>query len=110
MALEGAAAVEVLFRSSTLPTNEDLMASRLALFQMVRHPRNTVIKLLSALASDLRPPPMQLICRFYEGPLPPSDARIYSEMYRDFYVEYDVVAQTENAMRGKMFRWFGETK
>lgn len=104
MALEDAVAVEVPFRSSTLPTNEDLMASRPRLIPKGPPPRNTAIKLFSALASDIRPPPMQLIRRFYEGPLPPSDVRIYPEMYRDFYVEYDAVGQTEKAMRGKTFR------
>jgi hypothetical protein len=59
MAIEDAAPL-----LSTPPPTKELVEQRLALFQKVRHPRNTIVKLLSGIAPGIKPLPMDLFRKY----------------------------------------------
>jgi len=42
---------------------------------------------------------IDLIRKFYQGPLPPADQHSWSEPLRDFFYAYDVYAECEKAMQ-----------
>lgn len=97
MALEDAAALEVLLANLTC---DETVEGRLRTFEDVRLPRSATIQIMSnAMFYDKTLDKVDMIRKFYQGPLPPLDQHSWSEPLRDFFYAYDVYAECEKAMQ-----------
>lgn len=101
VAIESAAAIEVLFRTQSLPdTNAETIAQRLALFDKLRIPRCNMTMLLS----NAGPPGLaipgveQEIRKYYDGPLPPPGCIPWTAPLREIMFDYDGYAVAEKEL------------
>ena len=95
--IEDAASLEVLFRGVTDPHG---IPDRLRLFQDVRLSRCAVVQIMSN--NIVRTPEKveEDARKYYSGPLPAADTKLYAEEYRDFFWAYDVFEESANALKG----------
>lgn len=98
MALEDAAALEVLFSSSPsdaattteTETEENEVTSRLALFNKLRLPRVSAVQTMSNKMMGPLDKMIAQVKQYYDGPIPGPTAKTYSKEYNDFFFLYDV--------------------
>ncbi|KAJ4355772.1 uncharacterized protein N0V89_003792 [Didymosphaeria variabile] len=122
-ALEDAAALEVLFDSSTVSSCPADLARRLDLYTQLRLPRSATTQILSStnpwLTMEQVAKKTEEIRRFYDGHLVdwPKGLGPWSAPIRDFWYSYDIIEEAEEAMKykdsGKLpegWKWFGEVR
>jgi salicylate hydroxylase len=122
-ALEDAAALEVLFNAGTISPDAADLASRLQLYTQLRLPRSATTQILSStnpwLTMEQVAKKTEEIRQFYKGHLLdwPKGLEPWSSPIREFFYNYDIVGEAEEAMKhrdkGKLpedWRWFGEVK
>ncbi len=88
MALEDAAALEVLF----MPQQNDV-PHQLDLFDKLRRPRVGAVQTMS---NRMMGPPEKMaaeVRRYYDGPIPGPTAKTFSDEYNDFFFLYDIAQE-----------------
>jgi salicylate hydroxylase len=81
-------------------TCNDTVEQRLQTFQDIRLPRCATTQIMSnAMFYSQALDKVDLIRKFYQGPLPPADQHSWSEPLRDFFYAYDVYVECEKAMQ-----------
>ena len=97
MALEDAAALEALTANLTC---DETIEQRLQTFEDVRLPRSATTQIMSnAMFYGNKMDKVDLIRKFYQGPLPPMDQFSQAELQMDFFYAYDVYVECEKAMQ-----------
>jgi salicylate hydroxylase len=95
MALEDAAAMEVLFAHFRKEGDPDMVASLLQSFETLRLPRVAAVQTMS---NRMMGPPDKMIAevrRHYDGPIPGPKAKTFSDEYNDFFFLYDVAEEAK---------------
>ncbi|KAI0603125.1 hypothetical protein F4775DRAFT_598263 [Biscogniauxia sp. FL1348] len=107
LAIESAAALEVLLRGVQGGGDAQVVSERLRLFDALRVPRcNLTLLASNAGAEWLRVPGVEdEIRRYYAGPLPPEDAMPWSDEFREVLFHHDVFAAAEEALRKGSRDW-----
>ena len=92
--IEDAAALEILLADATV----DDIASRLNLFQSLRHPRATATQAMSNYMMVGGPKMIEEARRYYDGALPPPGSKTFSEPFCDFFFRYNIFLEAKKMM------------
>lgn len=98
VSIEDAAALGVLLQGASTSKTEE----RLALFQRVRHPRATATQALSNFMMAGGGKASAEAGKYFDGELPPKEAKTYSKEFCDFFFGYDVIGDAERVLRDSL--------